>query len=443
MEAQMVRSSVAFSSRGWEGEVAMQQSWQRQQQIFEENLQKKQMERLPLGQACMLAKEGLTKPTNNAPLYRGGQSSWAVPLGKPTDEQTNQNLNPIRQNTLGQTLMPFGSSSEQIRRQEFQYQPIMVVANPTYIMSPQPQTNMYSIYETRNPQQTNNVLPFQQTNPLANYQQRSNKMISGQLPTGKMFVPMIEHRENLQVPRLRLSQACLQPSFIDNPTPVTANQTFPQTSLVSPATPLGGVSRNQEYNGQKRFEPFPNLNIPNPKFKEPQTIKYSKSHLESLASPIKPRGQSPQPAAHAQASITESGLMMRSENQRYEQQLRANQSNGVGKSLPPLQGNRKRKAQPPPQAPLVTVSNTCKFLGLLDYPLPQVDDHNLSSLASFEAFYLPMLASINPGRGMLRLRTLAKAKWREIRENLDKRRKPNSSFIRKLRGNKVRLNMRI
>ena len=117
-------------------------------------------------------------------------------------------------------------------------------------------------------------------------------------------------------------------------------------------------------------------------------------------------------------------------------------------------GKRKRRAEPPPQVPLVTVGNTCKFLGLVDYPVPLpgllVDNHNnrpsfLSSLDKFEAFYLPLLASVNPGRGMLRLRTLAKAKWRELllQDNSAKRGKPKSAFIRKPRANRVRLNMRI
>ena len=117
-------------------------------------------------------------------------------------------------------------------------------------------------------------------------------------------------------------------------------------------------------------------------------------------------------------------------------------------------GKRKRRAEPPPQVPLVTVGNTCKFLGLVDYPVPMpgplVENHNdrpsfLSSLDKFEAFYLPLLASVNPGRGMLRLRTLAKAKWRELllQDNSAKRGKPKSAFLRKPRSNRVRLNMRI
>ena len=116
-------------------------------------------------------------------------------------------------------------------------------------------------------------------------------------------------------------------------------------------------------------------------------------------------------------------------------------------------GKRKRRAEPPPQVPLVTVGNTCKFLGLVDYPVPLpgllVANHNnrpsfLSSLDKFEEFYLPLLASVNPGRGMLRLRTLAKAKWRELlQDNSAKRGKPKSVCLRKPRSNRVRLNMRI
>ena len=116
-------------------------------------------------------------------------------------------------------------------------------------------------------------------------------------------------------------------------------------------------------------------------------------------------------------------------------------------------GKRRRRAEPPPQVPLVTVGNTCKFLGLVDYPVPLpgplLDNHHnlpsfFSSLAKFEEFYLPLLASVNPGRGMLRLRTLAKAKWRELlQDNSAKRRKAKSAFIQKPLANRVRLNMRI
>ena len=113
-------------------------------------------------------------------------------------------------------------------------------------------------------------------------------------------------------------------------------------------------------------------------------------------------------------------------------------------------GRRKRRVEPPPQVPLVTVGHACKFLNLVDYPVPlplEFDKQNLpsylSTLANFEAFYLPLLASVNPGRGLLRLRTLAKAKWRQLLLLQDNSGKPKSAFLRKPRANRVRLNMRI
>ena len=276
-----------------------------------------------------------------------------------------------------------------------------------------------------------------------------------------------------QAPRLRLSEACLQPSLIENPRLLIDNQTYlPKPvhlaqnvvrGVVPPARQSEGTSRNQAYNEWQGFAPPPIMNNPTPIFNaHPPDLISSKSDLESLAGPIKPMGQymplPPSSMPPPQSSITESrpGQMMQSENQRYEEQLLRSKSQGRKIVKPGSQsaagvglrgGKKKRRVEPPAQVPLVTVGHACKFLGLVDYPVPLPSNLDnlprfLSSLANFEAFYLPLLASVNPGRGILRLRTLAKAKWRELLiDNSAKRGKPKAAFFRKPKANRVRLNM--
>lgn len=88
---------------------------------------------------------------------------------------------------------------------------------------------------------------------------------------------------------------------------------------------------------------------------------------------------------------------------------------------------------------LVTVAQTCRFLGLRDYPVP-IDKAALTHLASwtnFRRFFLPLVASVNPSACRLRLETLARAKWvAVVGED-----QPTTSFFNKPRNNRVRLNV--
>ena len=80
----------------------------------------------------------------------------------------------------------------------------------------------------------------------------------------------------------------------------------------------------------------------------------------------------------------------------------------------------------------------CQFLGLRDYPLPQLPVAVTKNQEEFERFHnnnsletrnpslgtnkklpnfrylLPLAASVNPGAGYLRLATLARAKWAQV-----------------------------
>ena len=88
---------------------------------------------------------------------------------------------------------------------------------------------------------------------------------------------------------------------------------------------------------------------------------------------------------------------------------------------------------------LVTVAQTCRFLGLRDYPVP-IDKAALPHLANwtnFRRFFLPLVASVNPSACRLRLETLARAKWVAVVGEGQ----PTTSFFNKPRNNRVRLNV--
>ena len=87
----------------------------------------------------------------------------------------------------------------------------------------------------------------------------------------------------------------------------------------------------------------------------------------------------------------------------------------------------------------ITVAQTCRFLELNDYPMAvrEQDRAFLSDEANFSTFFLPLAASVNPGASLLRLKTLAKAKWSGLRTGQGL----TTSYYSKPRGNRVRLNV--
>ena len=90
---------------------------------------------------------------------------------------------------------------------------------------------------------------------------------------------------------------------------------------------------------------------------------------------------------------------------------------------------------------LITVSMACKFLGLKDYPVP-VNEFNKQFFENreyFEAYFLPLVASVNQGAHPLSIKTLVKAKWLEVLKA-----KPGefrSLYFNKPRRNKVKVNV--
>ena len=119
-----------------------------------------------------------------------------------------------------------------------------------------------------------------------------------------------------------------------------------------------------------------------------------------------------------------------------------------------LNSSQKKKTRPPgSNKQQITVSQTCRFLELNDYPLAFAN-HTREFLADFDAFsrfYLPLVASVNPGKSRLRVETLVMAKWLALGFKSNGSHpetsvakdvlQPNSSFFRKPKGNKIRLNI--
>ena len=125
--------------------------------------------------------------------------------------------------------------------------------------------------------------------------------------------------------------------------------------------------------------------------------------------------------------------------------------------------NQKKKKRPPGSNKLqIMVSQTFRFLELNDY-LMAFANHSSEFLADFSAFsrfYLPLVASVNPRRSRLRAETLVRAKWlglgfksSAILGNVGQSKailgaeapttapQAHSSFFRKPKGNKIRLNI--
>ena len=114
---------------------------------------------------------------------------------------------------------------------------------------------------------------------------------------------------------------------------------------------------------------------------------------------------------------------------------------------------KKKKVRPPgSNKQEITVAQTCRFLELNDYPLAFAN-HSSEFLANFDAFsgfYLPLVASVNPGKSRLRVKTLVRAKWLALGfkskpilgdETPVAAPQAHSSFFRKPKGNKIRLNI--
>ena len=121
---------------------------------------------------------------------------------------------------------------------------------------------------------------------------------------------------------------------------------------------------------------------------------------------------------------------------------------------PPTNSSGQKKKRPPGgNKTEITVSQTCRFLELNDYPLA-VANHSTEFLADFDKFsrfFMPLVASVNPGRSKLRVETLVMAKWlalgfksngsnpeASVAKDVPQ---PHSSFFRKPKGNKIRLNI--
>jgi len=123
----------------------------------------------------------------------------------------------------------------------------------------------------------------------------------------------------------------------------------------------------------------------------------------------------------------------------------------VSHKLPPLPSHSrkrpigKRNVSHNPTIPgknQITVNMACRFLGLKDYPVP-INENNIQffkNQSNFEAYYLPLVASVNMGANPLSVKTLVKAKWFEvIQSKLGG--KSRSIYFNKPRRNKVKVNV--
>ena len=76
----------------------------------------------------------------------------------------------------------------------------------------------------------------------------------------------------------------------------------------------------------------------------------------------------------------------------------------------------KKKANKPKANFKVSVSEVCHFLNMSDYPIPVTDEmrESFKDYSRFEEFCVPLLATVNPFSGPLTIKTLCRAKWREV-----------------------------
>ena len=89
----------------------------------------------------------------------------------------------------------------------------------------------------------------------------------------------------------------------------------------------------------------------------------------------------------------------------------------------------------------ISVSQVCRFLKMKDYPVPVTDQSRdfFQEYNNFENYYLPLLASVNPTCDPLKIKTLSKAKWREI---ISSDAQPSSSlYFNHPRNNTIKLNI--
>merc|ERR1719184_634589 len=67
----------------------------------------------------------------------------------------------------------------------------------------------------------------------------------------------------------------------------------------------------------------------------------------------------------------------------------------------------------------ISVSMACRALGLIDYPVP-ITEYNKKFFEDqkvFEAYFLPLAASVNMGANPLSIKTLVRAKWAEVQKS--------------------------
>ena len=80
-------------------------------------------------------------------------------------------------------------------------------------------------------------------------------------------------------------------------------------------------------------------------------------------------------------------------------------------------GKVTKRKKLPPKVPKfkVTISDICRFLNVVDYPLIITDQmkERFQDFSSFVNFYAPLLACVNPGSDPLLIKTFCQAKWRE------------------------------
>jgi len=91
----------------------------------------------------------------------------------------------------------------------------------------------------------------------------------------------------------------------------------------------------------------------------------------------------------------------------------------------------------------ISVSMACRSLGLIDYPVP-INEFNkqlFEDQSVFEAYFLPLAASVNRGKNPLSIKTLVKAKWAEVQKS--KIGECKSIYFNKPKRNKVIVNVAV
>ena len=126
------------------------------------------------------------------------------------------------------------------------------------------------------------------------------------------------------------------------------------------------------------------------------------------------------------------------------------------------ESKQKKKRPPGNNKQQITVSQTCRYLELNDYPV-SIANHSsefFADFATFSHFYLPLVASVNPERSRFALETLVHVKWlglgfksMAISGNLEQSKaileaeapaaapEAHSAFFTKPKRNKIKLNI--